>query len=145
MAGNRETLPPERIRYLNAGSATGREYVLYWMQASVRTEGNLALQYAIDSAVRLHLPLVAGFCIREDFPEGNLRSFTFLVEGLVNAREKLAALGIPLGIRKGNPPRKHPPDEQGISMPCARPGLPADTEGLVPEDRWICTMCGHPG
>ena len=52
----------ERIVCLNdaAVDRDGR-YVLYWMQQSQRVESNPALEYAIERANELDLPLVAAF------------------------------------------------------------------------------------
>jgi hypothetical protein len=46
----------ERIRTLNDRdvSLNGTHYVLYWMQASVRTEFNPALEYAIERSNALN-------------------------------------------------------------------------------------------
>ena len=43
-------------------------FVLYWMQASVRTVYNYALEYAICQANKLQLPLVTVFGVHLSLP-----------------------------------------------------------------------------
>ena len=58
----------ERVRTLNSKSIRQGRYVLYRMQASVRTEYNHALVYAIREANELNQPLLVFFGIAETFP-----------------------------------------------------------------------------
>ena len=94
----------ERIQLLRAGQPGGGRYVLYWMQASVRSRFNHALEYAVEQADALGLPLVVGFGLTPKYPEAVLRSYTFLLEGLAQTRTALAARGIGLVVRLGHPP-----------------------------------------
>ena len=49
----------ERIRNLNGEESDLRgSYVVYWMQASVRSHWNHALEYAIETANSLKKPLI---------------------------------------------------------------------------------------
>ncbi|MDI9632589.1 MAG: deoxyribodipyrimidine photo-lyase [Methanolinea sp.] len=95
-----------RVRYLRAGPPARGRYLLYWMQSSARSRGNIALEYSLEVARSLDLPLVACFCVYPGYPEANLRHFTFLAEGLVSAGDALARRGIPLVLRHGYPPRE---------------------------------------
>ena len=81
--------------------ARGR-YVLYWMQQAQRAEWNHALEYAIEEANTLHLPVVAGFALTA-FPEANRRHYQFMLEGLRETRDRLAARGIGFCVRQGPP------------------------------------------
>ena len=94
----------ERIQVLRAGQPGGGRYVLYWMQASVRSRFNHALEYAAEQADALGLPLVVAFGLTPKYPEAVLRSYTFLLEGLAQTRTALAARGIGLVVRLGHPP-----------------------------------------
>jgi len=96
-------IPGERICALNALPARSGEYVLYWMQSSQRTVGNLALEYAIRKANKYKIPVVACFCIDPSYPEANLRHYTFMAEGLVSAGRSLETMHIPLAIFWGVP------------------------------------------
>jgi deoxyribodipyrimidine photo-lyase len=47
-----------RIRPLNKNRPKKGEFVLYWMQASQRAEHNHALEFAIEQANELKLPVI---------------------------------------------------------------------------------------
>lgn len=99
----------ERIRELNQESAKDRGFVLYWMQAAQRTEYNHALEHAVRLADHRHKPVVAAFSLTDDFPEANLRHYTFMLQGLQETHAKLADWGIPLVILHGSPENTIPP------------------------------------
>ena len=94
-------IQPERIQLLNDHAAVAGDYVLYWMQAAERTQFNHALEHAIDEANRLNLPVVVCFGLMDDFPEANLRHYTFLLEGLADVKAALAKREIKFVIRHG--------------------------------------------
>ena len=94
---------PERIKSLNDNSERDGDYVLYWMQSSVRSECNHALEYAIEQANRLDRPLLSFFGLTDEFPEANLRHYIFLLEGLREAQISLEKKKIRLIIRHGSP------------------------------------------
>ncbi len=94
----------ERVEVLVNSNPVARSYVLYWMQAAKRTNYNHALEYAIDKANELDLPLIAYFGIDENFPGGNLRHFTFMLEGLKEVDKNLKRRGIELVVIKATPP-----------------------------------------
>jgi deoxyribodipyrimidine photo-lyase len=94
---------PERVRAANAEDVRRGKYVLYWMQASQRAEANHALEYAIGRANELGLPLLAFFGITDSFPEANLRHYTFMLEGLAETRNALAARGVQLVVWRRSP------------------------------------------
>jgi len=93
----------ERVKALNGASISGGRYVLYWVQASVRTEYNHALEYAIREANDLGKPLVVFFGLTADFPEGNERHYCFLLEGLREVESSLRERGIRMVVRQGSP------------------------------------------
>ena len=97
-------LEQSRIQKLNNREEKRRDYVLYWMQASQRPESNQALQLAINRGNELNLPVVAYFGVTDDFPEGNMRHYDFMVEGLKETRRKLNDRGIKLLIGHQSPP-----------------------------------------
>jgi deoxyribodipyrimidine photo-lyase len=92
-----------RLRYLNNLSCADGRYVLYWMQASQRTRFNHALEYAIARANELKQPIVVCFGLMDDYPEANLRHYTFMLEGLREVEQALAKRKIPFVIRHGQP------------------------------------------
>jgi len=91
-----------RIRKLVKGKKDSREYVLYWMQASVRTKENLALNYAIEKANEYNLPVVVYFRLVGNYPEANLRHYQFLIEGLKEVHKELTELGIKFVVDQSN-------------------------------------------
>jgi deoxyribodipyrimidine photo-lyase len=91
-----------RIHWLNEESIGRGTFVLYWMQSSQRVDYNHALEFAIQQANKRDLPLLVLFCLTE-YPEANLRHYTFMFEGLVQTKESLEKLGIQFVMLKGNP------------------------------------------
>jgi deoxyribodipyrimidine photo-lyase len=48
--------------------------------------------------------LLVVFGLTDDYPEANLRHYTFMLEGLKETRAALASRGIKMVLRRGNPP-----------------------------------------
>ena len=65
------------------------KYLLYWMQASVRTRYNHALDYAITLGNQHNLPVVVFFQLIDTYPEANARHYHFLLEGLKDVEKTL--------------------------------------------------------
>ncbi len=93
-----------RPRGGRAVAGAGR-FVLYWMQQSQRAAGNHALEYAVQRANALGLPVRVGFGLTDDYPEATWRHYRFMLEGLAETARALEARGIPFALRKGAPPR----------------------------------------
>ena len=94
----------ERIRYLLHGNNNPKgAYVLYFMQQSQRVNDNHALACAITLANERKLPVVVFFSLDPTYPDGNLRNFTFLLEGLDEVRAELISKGIGFIFRIGKP------------------------------------------
>jgi deoxyribodipyrimidine photo-lyase len=96
-------VPKERIRKLNDEAPRKGRFVLYWMQASQRTEYNHALEYAVSVANELRIPVVVLFGLTEGFPEANLRHYTFMLEGLKEVEASLAKRGIRFVLQRRSP------------------------------------------
>jgi len=96
-------IQPERITALNDRQVRQGQYVLYWMQAAQRAQWNHALEYAIERANELKLPVVAAFGLTADFPEANLRHYHFMLQGLRETQDALAKRGIRLAVRAESP------------------------------------------
>jgi deoxyribodipyrimidine photo-lyase len=79
------------------------DYVLYWMQSSQRAEQNHALEYAVQRANEMGQRLLVVFGLTDDYPEANLRHYTFMLEGLKDAQQTLKGRGIKMVVRKGSP------------------------------------------
>jgi deoxyribodipyrimidine photo-lyase len=95
---------PGRLQPLNENSRReGGQYVLYWMQQSQRAVNNPALEYAIEQANEEDRPLLVVFGLMDDYPEANLRHYTFMLEGLQETQARLSERGIRMIVRHGNP------------------------------------------
>jgi len=92
-----------RIRRLNRREPARGRYVLYWMQQSQRAELNHALEYAAQRANALGQPLLAAFGLTDGYPEGNLRHYRFMLEGLAETERALGRRGVRLAVRRGDP------------------------------------------
>jgi deoxyribodipyrimidine photo-lyase len=93
----------ERIKGLSDNPVTKGNYVLYWMQSSQRAEVNHALEYALVQANALNLPLLVGFGLMDDYPDANVRHYTFMLQGLQEAQKTLEKRGIKMVVQRGNP------------------------------------------
>lgn len=94
-----------RLQALNSLPVREGRYVLYWMQASQRTECNHALEYAIREANRLRLPVLVVFGLTHDYPHANERHYRFMLEGLRETQQALAKRGMRLVALDENPPQ----------------------------------------
>jgi deoxyribodipyrimidine photo-lyase len=93
----------ERIAVLNDNPTRDGAWVLYWMQQSQRAHDNPALEYAVQCANRLDLPILVVFALTDNYPEANLRHYRFMLEGLAETRRLLARRRIGMTVRKGDP------------------------------------------
>jgi deoxyribodipyrimidine photo-lyase len=96
-------LVPDRIQPLNdRGVREGGRYVLYWMQQSQRARHNPALERALRHANEAGLPVLVVFGLMDDYPEANLRHYTFMLEGLRETQRRLAERGLRMVVRHGS-------------------------------------------
>ena len=93
----------ERVKPLNRHSTQKGTCVLYWMQASQRTEYNHALEFAVEKANELNQPLIVYFGLTDAFPEANERHYHFMLEGLQHVRQALRSRGIGMCIERVSP------------------------------------------
>ena len=120
----------ERVQNLNEGEVKGGDYVLYWMQSSQRAEQNHALEYAVQRANDLDQRLLVVFGLTDDYPEANLRHYTFMLEGLKDAQEALKDRGIKMVVRGGSP------DEVAIDAGKDASLIVTDRGYMRPQKRW---------
>jgi deoxyribodipyrimidine photo-lyase len=92
-----------RIQVLNDLDPRKGDFVLYWMQQSQRAETNHALEYAVQQANKMDDGVLVVFGLMDDYPEANLRHYTFMLEGLQETQAALAKRGIKMVVKKGNP------------------------------------------
>lgn len=79
------------------------KYVLYWMQQSQRAHFNHALEAAIIKANKLDLPVVVAFGLMDNYPEATERHYAFMLEGLKDVHDDLAARGVKFVCVHGDP------------------------------------------
>ena len=72
------------------------------MQQSQRAEYNHALEYAIQQANALGQSVLVVFGLMDDYPEANLRHYTFMLEGLRETQATLAMQGIKMAVQYGS-------------------------------------------
>lgn len=106
----------ERLKNLNDRPVAKGAFVLYWMQASQRVEYNHALEYAIDRANELGLPVVVFFGLTEHFPEANRRHYLFMLQGLAEVERGLHERRVKLVVRRGSPELEIVPVARGAAL-----------------------------
>ncbi|MEM4247777.1 MAG: deoxyribodipyrimidine photo-lyase [Candidatus Nanoarchaeia archaeon] len=95
---------PEAFKTLNnLPENNSGKYVLYWMQSAQRSICNPALEYAASQANRYSKPLVVFFGITTEFPEANLRHYTFMLEGIAELAISLQKRGIKFVVKVCKP------------------------------------------
>ncbi len=93
---------PRRIHQLNGIEAkTGA--VVYWMSRDQRVADNWALLYAQQLALELQTPLAVVFTLAPAFLDATLRQYGFMLRGLQQLSQRLAALNIPFFLLRGEP------------------------------------------
>ena len=92
-----------RIQFLNDLDLRQGNFVLYWMQQSQRAEYNHALEYAVQQANQMGQGVLVVFGLMDDYPEANLRHYTFMLEGLQETQATLAKRGVKMVVQKGDP------------------------------------------
>jgi deoxyribodipyrimidine photo-lyase len=73
---------------------SGGEFVLYWMQTTHRAHDNFALNFAIEQANGLDLPVVVYHGLRHDYPWASDRFHSWILESVVDLYADFAAKGI---------------------------------------------------
>ena len=74
------------------------EFVLYWIQSTMRSRDNFALNHAAQAANDLGLPLVVYQGLRPDYPWASDRFHTFILESAADMAADLASREIPYGF-----------------------------------------------
>lgn len=102
---------PLRLHPVTSGSRRG-EFVLYWMQGTMRAHHNFALEHAIDEADARGLPVLVYQGLRHDYPWASDRHHTFILESVADLYPTFEARGIQyafwLGERAPGPGERSP-------------------------------------
>jgi len=72
----------------------GGDHVLYWMQSTFRGRDNHALEFAVEQANALRLPVLVYHGLRHDYPWASDRFHTFLLETAADLYREFEELGI---------------------------------------------------
>lgn len=98
-----QLIHPARVQTLKRQPPQKGGYVLYWMQQSQREACNHALEYAIQTANELNLPVLVCFGLTAGVPDANFRHYVFMLEGLKETQSALAKRKILMVVRIGSP------------------------------------------
>ena len=98
-----QVIHDSRIQSLNDRDLRQGSFVLYWMQQSQRAEYNHALEYAVQQANQVGQGVLVVFGLMDNYPEANLRHYTFMLEGLQETKAVLGKRGIKMIVQKGHP------------------------------------------
>lgn len=91
-----------RISHLKISTDNdNKQYVLYWMQQSMRFDYNHALKHAIDIANANKLPLLVIFSLTPNYLGANLRHYQFMLEGIREVEAELIKNNINFIIKLG--------------------------------------------
>lgn len=122
----------ERIRLLrNTLPASGP--VIYWMSREQRCRDNAALVYAAALASSLQRSLAVVFCLSPSFLQASWRHYDFMLQGLEETEQELAALGIPFQLLPDAAPKILPSflNQQKAAF------LVCDLDPLRLKQRWL--------
>lgn len=98
---------PLRIRKLNRCDIQNGS-VVYWMSRDQRVDCNWALVHAQEVALERKVPLSVLFCLQVEFLGAGSSQFAFMLQGLKELSQRLAALNIPFTLLLGDPEVKVP-------------------------------------
>jgi len=126
----------DRIKVLRPGAPARGAFVLYWMQASQRAVDNHSLEYAIERANDLALPVGVLFCLTQDYPEANLRHYAFMLEGLRETVDALTSRGIATLVVNGSPVTQVPRVARRAAM------VVTDRGYLRHQREWLAQVAG---
>ena len=76
--------------------------VLYWMQRDKRVFDNWALLYAQHLAIEKNTALHVCFSLNGNFPEANVRQYSFMIHGLIETAQQLEELNIKFSLIMGD-------------------------------------------
>lgn len=86
----------------NLDISNSGDYIVLWIQSSLRTNYNYTLSFAKHCSEILKKPLLTIFILNRNFPDSNTRSFNFLFEGLLEFKENLKNQDLTLFIAEGD-------------------------------------------
>ncbi len=132
------TVNPMRVRMLREGQSLAGP-VLYWMSRDQRVQDNWALLFAQELALQHQSPLVVAFCLVRQFLGATRRQYEFMLQGLAEVEQALAAKGISFRLLAGAPPEELPRfiEEHGIAQ------VVTDFDPLRIRREWKAAVAGR--
>ncbi|XP_042375891.1 deoxyribodipyrimidine photo-lyase-like [Zingiber officinale] len=130
---------PARVRFLRPGSPSSSPSgpVVYWMFRDQRAADNWALLHAADLASRSAVPLSVAFCLSRRFLGAHARQLGFMLRALRPLSRRLAALGLPFFLLRGDAPDVLP----DLFRRLGASTLVADFSPLRPVRDWKDALC----
>ena len=124
-------ISPERISFFNTIRYSSGP-VAYWMSRDQRMADNWALLYAQQKAIEYGVPLLVCFTLVPDYLGATWRQYAFMLRGLRELADRLAAKSIPFILLSGDPVQTLPRwlDENDCGL------LVADFNPLRPNRQW---------
>jgi deoxyribodipyrimidine photo-lyase len=92
----------DRVTPLNDRAERDGRCIVYWMQSSLRTSDNPALELAAREANTHRLPLLVLFTVDPSIPMASERSFTFMLESLADVARNVEGTGASMCVRLGS-------------------------------------------
>ena len=122
---------PKRLRALKAGNLR-KGPMVYWMSRDQRTQDNWALLFAQEQSLKTREPLAVVFCLMQQFLGATFRQYSFMIKGLSEVEQNLAAKNIPFYLLCGSPEVEIPEFIRKYGVGC----LITDFDPLRPKRQW---------
>ena len=120
------------------GPRRNGEFVLYWMQGvTMRSRANFALNFAIEQANQLGLPVLVYQGLRHDYPWASDRFHTFILESARDLYRGFGERGLGGEGGRGRGCSDRRGDRQRRPLQKRWPGGGASGEGRVDEREWL--------
>ncbi|WOL09670.1 deoxyribodipyrimidine photo-lyase [Canna indica] len=132
---------PGRVRVLKPSAASPSGPVVYWMFRDQRAADNWALLHAATLAARSAAPLAVAFCLSHRFLGAHARQLGFMLRGLRSLSRRLADLGLPFFLLRGDASNVLP----ALLTRLGASALVADFSPLRPVREWKDALCGRVG
>jgi deoxyribodipyrimidine photo-lyase len=101
---------PARVFVIRNAEVNSRgSFVLYWCQVVHRVPFNHALHAAVALGNHLGKPVVCYHAVRPDYPHASDRIHAFILDGLGELSQAMAAAGIPYWLELPRRPEEHRP------------------------------------
>ena len=84
----------QRVHAEGPESPVSGEFVLYWVQVTLRARENPAFNFAVEQANRLRQPVLVYHGLRSDYPWASDRLHTFIIESAADLAKDFADLGV---------------------------------------------------